>query len=62
MFRAQKVIVRLAVLSLIPYINWLVKQNDRIWIVKSVFPFLFPTYHSEDTSNMLSNKIKFKEL
>lgn len=59
MFRAQKVIVRLAVLSVIPYINWLIKQNERIWIGKSVFPFLFPTYHNEDTSNMLSNKIKF---
>lgn len=41
MFNAQKVIVRLAVLSLIPYIIWLVKQNDRIWIVKSVSLFSF---------------------
>lgn len=33
MFSAQKVIDRLAVLSLLSYIDWLIEQNERIWIV-----------------------------
>lgn len=41
MFSAQKAVVRLVVLSLLPYIDWLIEQNERIWIIKSFSLFSF---------------------